>query len=508
MMGRLSPLLLLGFALLSRSSGAMAAPLLESRVGGLGLVGAAIDHPASVYYNPATLSLQTGHHVFLDGMVRLGAGQVSLAATEPSTGAPRADRQPAQDLRDLFPQLFLTASSDLGFDSVVLSLTLHTPYASRYSFLRGAGDGELFDPAAQGPSRYHVVDFTFWTLSVTPAASFRIFDKLSIGVAFSYIYVASDFAFVRDAALAGGARRASGEYAALDDCGGTSCGYGGDAAAEAIRLRGHANALQATAGVLVRPHPAVDLGVGYRSRMIGWGESNVPVRGDVWVRRSQATLANAARDTTLTGPVARDLTGRGSLTMSLPDEVHVGAVWRTTPRLLLDLEFRWFNFAALNSVDLRLSGSELRARPETPDRLVLYRGFQDVFAVQLGASYQLTPRFTLQGASMLETSAVPAEAVSPASVDALKVDSFLAFRWSLGRNFTLRGGYGLTLMPPRDVTSSVFSPSDMVACVDKRYDVDLAECQRSSAGRGVASAAGHYSLMVHRFDLSLGWDLW
>ena len=112
-------------------------PLLESRIGGLSLVGPATAHPASVFYNPATLSLLPGHHAFLDGTYRLGIGSAARRQTIAETGAPADGSSAQQDLREQFPQLFLGLSSDLGSETVVVSVTLHTPYAYRYSYLRG-----------------------------------------------------------------------------------------------------------------------------------------------------------------------------------------------------------------------------------------------------------------------------------------------------------------------------------------------------------------------------------
>jgi hypothetical protein len=488
--------------------GAQAAPLLESRVGGLALVGPALDHPASVFYNPSALSLLPGTHLYLDGTFRLGWGSVALQPTDPSTGAPLlGPRQPAQDLREMFPHLFVQASSDLGFDSVVVGLTVHTPYSSRFSY-RVGDSTDIFDPAAQGPARYHAVDLTMYSLFVTPSASFRIIDQLSIGFSFSYAFVATDFGFARDAAPEGGLFRDAGEAVALDDCGkGAPCGYGSNAAAEAVRIRGQANALAFSVGVLVRPHPRLDIGAAYHSRVVGWGESNIPSRGDAWVRRSQASVDNAAQ-MGLTGEPKRDLTGRGTITYSLPDMVNLGASWRFTPRLLLDLQLRWINFSAHDVLDVRLTGTEFRDQPQIPDRLVHFRGFQDVFAVQLGAGYQLTPRLLLQGASMVETAAVPAPAVSPAAVDNVKVDSFVAARVLLGRGFSLHAGYGLVVMPPREIQSSLFSPGDVVSCVEARYNIDLPDCRRVAGGQGLPPTAGRYALAVHRFGLGLAYDLW
>lgn len=479
------------------ASGAAAAPLVDSRVGGLGLIGPSSTHPASVFYNPSAMILQKGHRVFFNGTLRLAPGWAQRHAVDEYTGQPLAGvDQDRQRFTELFPQFFLGLSSDFDSEVAVLSITLHTPFAHQYSML-DQGEERFFSPAQQGPARYHAVDQNFYHIFVTTTGSFRIAEEISFGVSVSYVHGRNNFSFVRDAALEGGSTRGAGDFVALDDCGGGErCGHESDAAAEAIRVLGTSDDIAFAAGILVQLHPSLDLGLSYSSRL-----SNVISSGDAWVRRSAASVLNAEQD--LERNLARDLTGRGTLRYQLPDRVNFGATYRPDPRWLLNFQFHWINFSVFDELDIRLTGPQFRQTPQIPDRIVHYRGFQDVFAVQLGAGRQLTPTLQLQGAIMLETAAAPAEAISPALIDNTKVDAFVAARWDVARNLTLHGGYGLVLMPNVTVTESTFSPSEMVTCVDNSYNVDLKECQLAARGHGLPSTAGSYSTIVHRLSLGL-----
>jgi long-subunit fatty acid transport protein len=487
------------------SSSASGAPLLDSRVGGLGLVGPAIAHPASVFYNPAALVLLPPRDLglYLDGTLRYAGGSIALRSTDRATGAPLQDSVAArQDLQEALPQFFLAIYSTLGTDSIVASISLHTPFLTSTSFLRDSAV-RPFDGAAQGPARYHAVDLTLLHLFATASFAIRLADVFSFGGSVSYVFGFLDFGFARDVASEGGTTRDRGEYAALDDCGnGSPCGYGSDAAAEAVRVRGTANAVGYSFGAVGRPHPRVTIGLGYVSRVVA------NLAGDAWVYRAQGVFDNAKQDSALSSSVQRDPQGRAAVSYSLPDMVHLGVSWQTTPKLLLALQFHWIDFSLHRVLDIRLTGTQLRSQPEVPDRVVQYRGFQDVYGVELGAEYQLRPSLGLQVGSLVETSAVPTEAVSPKSIDGVTVDSFVALRFKMSRGWTIRAGYGLVLMPQVTVQSSVFSPSDMVSCVEAHYDVDLPECKRAAGGQGLASAAGSYRLMTHRLGLSLGYELW
>lgn len=507
-------------------SSVLASPLLDPRVGGLSLIGPASSHLASAHYNPAALALSPGHHLLFDGTLRLGDGSIARRQVDSTTGAPRDGYEPAQDFLEIFPQFFLGASSTFGSERVVLALLLSTPVAQRIDLrtpgsalaasdltsahARSTEDQErvlskLFDPGQQGPARYHLVDHTLYHLDLQVAASYRIIDELIIGVSAGYSFGQLDTAFVRDAALEGGTERDASEPVALNDCGqGRACGYEHADAAEVVRVRGQSHGLEFGAGLLVRPHPKVDLGLGYRSEVVGFGGDQIPAKGDAWVLRSPASLATWQGSS----PVYQDLEGRATATYSLPHMLNLGVVVRPNERLVLDGQVRWQHLSTHRDLSIQLTGTQFRDEPRMPDRITHYRGFQDMFAFQLGAGYRVAAPLVLQGAVMLETSAVPEEAVNAAAIDALKVDSFLGLHWTVGRGVTLLLGYGLMLMPPVEVESSAFSPDKMVSCVDNRYSLDLPACTDSGKGLGLPSAAGRYSLMTHRVGLGLGYDVW
>ena len=504
---------------------ALGTPLVDSRVGGLGLVGPSTSHPASTFYNPATLELRPGHHLFFDGTVRLGHGSFQRNAIDILTGQPKTPGalMGPESLMETFPQFFLGLSSDLGSDSVVISIFACTPVARHLSMRNGDGlpastaglrsrstdDREellskLFDPTTQSSARYQATDLTLYHLFVTAAASYEVVDELVIGVSVSYVFGSMDLAFVRDAALEGGSSmdQDKGEYVALDNCGNKEpCQYEHDRAAEAVSLSTTSHSVAFAAGVLVRLHDDVDIGAGYVSKVYGGGGDAVEATGDAWVLRSLA-----AQDS-LKGS-ARDQVGRGTITYAMPQMVHAGVTWRTTPRLALNLQFRWLHLSTHDTLTIRFTGTEFREEPRMPDRLVQFRGFQDVFAAQIGAGIRLSDRLALQAAVMLESSAVPSSAVTVTSVDAFKVDALLGVHWRISTSVSLRAGYGIVLMPEVDQQKSDFSPSLTIRCVDNRYNVDLQDCRDSSLGKGLPSAAGTYSWVAHRLGVGVSYDVW
>jgi long-subunit fatty acid transport protein len=482
-------------------------------MGGLSLIGPTSPHPASFLYNPAALGLLPPRvfSTVLDTTVRLAHGEVQRDAIDTTTGEPTSatgtasKRFDSVSLLEVFPHPLFGISSSIGSDSVVVSLSGHTSATQHISF--NGGDDSWFDGDSQGPTRYAGTDLTQYHLHGTLAASWRIADFLIVGASFSLAWGELQLGFVRDGALDGGRQRAAGETVALDDCGGgVACGYESDAAAEAVRVRGSGWGFGFKLGFVVRPHPSLDIGAAYAGRPLGFDGQSPVARGDAWVRRSLASFQNATQDPNIT-QVDRDLSGRGSVTYVLPDAINFGATWRLSRRLRLNAQLRWINFSEFDQLTVRLSGSMFRRHPAVPERIDHYRGFRDVWVVQLGGGFRLREHLELQTGLMVETSAVPAEAVTPLTVDSTKLDWLLAVTWDIGRYLTLRAGYSLSVMPGVDVDDSAFSPGAMVRCVDAQYDIDLRECKAAAEGRGLASTAGSYSLLSHRLGTSLTFHL-
>jgi long-subunit fatty acid transport protein len=499
--------------LLTAHGTAVSAPLKDARLGGLSLVGPSSPHPASFLYNPAALGLMPPRVLssVLDTTVHLSHGDVQRRPIDTTTGEPSdaasagVKRFDSVNLFEVFPHPLLGISSSIGSDSVVVSLSGHTAAAQNISF---NGDGDAwFDGDSQGPTRYTATDLIQYHLFGTLAASWRIADFLIVGASFSLTWGALDLGFVRDGALDGGRERDAGETVALDDCGGgVPCGYESDAAAEAVRVKGTGWGFGFALGLVVRPHPSVDIGAAYTGRPLGFDGQSPVARGDAWVRRSRASFQNAVEDPSI-NQVERDLSGRGSVTYVIPDAINFGATWRLSSRLRLNAQLRWINYSEFEQLTVRLSGSMFRRHPAVPERVDHYRGFQDVWIVQLGGGFRLREQVELQTGLMVETAAVPTEAVTPVTVDTTKVDWLLAVTWDIGPYLTLRAGYSLGVMPGVDVDSSAFSPAAMVSCVEAQYDIDLRECKAAAAGRGLPTTAGSYSLLSHRLGTSLTFHL-
>lgn len=489
---------------------AAAAPLTSSRAGGLALNGPAIAHPASALLNPAALGLSSHRiELYLDGTAQLQHGSIQRSPIDPATGnaGPGASRSFAAESFDTFsrPQFFFSGVVRL-LDTVSFGIMVHSPATVRYALLEDSGNDQWFDAAKQSASRYQGLHFELFQLRLAIAASVKLFDKIHIGASLSpLVYNWVRYAFARDAALYGGRTRQRGEAAALDDCGGGArCNYGSDLAAQAIQLRADLLSVDFGLGIAAQVHPRVVVGLGYISRPFDIKGLDLSAEGDVWIRRSQAAVANGQRDTG--GSVRRDLHGRASLLFQLPHILSAGVAWQVTDRLLLDLQLRYIILNHHDKLDVRLSGPELRESPAQPSRIVHFRGLRDAFAAQLGGRFGLTSRLQLELGAMVESRAVPRAVLSSIAIDNWKLDAFAAVRLAVGAGFSLRAGYGVVFVPPVTSDRSAFAPSARVDCVERRYNILDDTCRATAQGQGVATAAGTYSLLVQRFGLAVNYS--
>ena len=496
-----------------------AAPLFGGRPGGLVLDGPATDHLAATILNPAALGLlrQTMVYFAATGDLQLGHAQrtpIDRESGQPLSTARALDaaegrvlRFAGESWRAFTPQLFAAVSSPLGASAVVFGLSTRWQ-RDRGELLVPDTNPSLIDGALQSASRYHGAALVFTQLHITPSAAVRLLRGWWLGLSLSYVRASVDFGLVRDAALAGGTLREGEEPLALDACGAGAdaarCDYENPLAAEGVRASGSTDALGAAVGLVGRLRSDLDVGLAYVSAIGNPGSSDLRITGDATIYPASAVRDGVRAALGLAADATPLLQGRSVIRYRLPDIVSLGARWRVRPRLALEALVRWTRWGQHRRLDVRFSGVQLRLADRfTADQLVLHRGFQDVGAVQLGAALKLLPTLELQGAAQVANGAVDRAAVTALTVDGWNLDAFAALQWSLQPGLMLRLGYGLLWVPPFRSTSSSFDPALQAACSDGGLDIERSECQATVAGRGLATSAGRYQRMGHRFDLGL-----
>ncbi len=469
---------------------ARATPLENTHVGGVNRGSVVEPHPASIAHNPAAIGLLKGTHVFLDGTVRLETGRIRRAPIDSSTGVPPAGSAEG-DLRfereryaHFTPDLYLGATSDLGTDRVVLGVAVFTPFGELQRF---ADPTDRAPPNGDASLRYHRIRSEWFHLFVLPVVAVKLHERLRIGLGFGYVRSMLRLSFGRDCAIRS-CRGGVAETPPFEDPRWT----------EKVTVNGGENSFMFNLGVMLRLPGGFDVGLAYRSKVVGVNQNDIDTEGDATVRLYDANA---------TVPGWKTVRGRARVSYELPDSLAVGVKWQ---RKAWDAMagFEWVRWGVHKKLELSLSGNAFRGADMSNFDLnfVRHRGFQDVFRIRLLAGRRWESLHLSWGA-IFESSAVPRRWLSAAAVDAHKLDLLIALTWRPHKRVGLYVGYSVTLAPEVEVTNSGFDPRYATGCVDDQVDILWSDnCKRVAEGQGLPTAAGSYWQMVHRLGLGVSFD--
>lgn len=464
-----------------------ATPLENTRVGGLNPNSTVEPHPASIYRNPAVISILRGTHVFVDGMARLELGRIRRTGIRSATGTPGpgADLHfPSETFTHITPDLFFAVTSDLGTNRVVLGLSVLTPFVEMQRF----GDPVERSPSlATDPSRYHRISSEWFHLFILPAVAVRVHDRFRFGLGFGYARSMLRMAFARDCAI----------RSCRPDV--TAPPFESPLATERVAVEGSDDSMLFNLGVLVRPHAQLDVALAYRSKVVGVGRSDIKAEGRGEVSRYDA----------MTGGWER-VRGRARTVYEIPDSLSVGVKYR---RKVWDFAwgFEWVRWSVHRDLSFTLTGNAFRAAElaNWDINFKRYRGFRDVYRASVLAGHTFREGLVLSFGGLFESSAVPRRWLSAGAVDAHKVDLLVALLWRPHRSVGIHLGYSVTLAPELKVNDSGFNPGYATTCVEDQVDILWSRaCRLVAEGKGEPTAAGRYWQMVHRLGLGVSYDYW
>ncbi|MGZ3443269.1 MAG: OmpP1/FadL family transporter [Polyangia bacterium] len=459
---------LLSSLVLLTATRALAYPLMAPRPVPDAIAGPTDPHVAAAFYNPAAMGYLRGVHFFADGGARLGLANIKRdAAGGSSTNAAGAIDS------------FVGITWDLATDSLNIGLAAYTPFSDLASYAR------------TGPLRYHEQSLHFATLEETLAGAWQIERHIAIGAAFLVNESWLDYDYARDLAPAGGSATVS-QASAL--CGGAPCGYENPLAEQQIHLQGFDHGFGFVVGLIVRPDDRVWLGASYTNHKAG---------GDV-----SLTDATRAQVTPAPGQGAPcgspSCFGRDRVLLLLPEMVQAGVRVVLSPSLDLEASWRFLHYGARTALDVSLQGGNL-AHAGVPPQFLLDRGLQNTNLVEVSTRHKLSPTLRLSPSLAFETSAIAADAVTPATLDAPKLAAALTVEWKAWQasstSLTIGAHIGGTAYFVSRVNSR-FDAHAETACVDAAYSLNA--CGKLDFGDALPSASGSYTLFVVNAGVAVG----
>ncbi|MDB4967433.1 MAG: hypothetical protein JWN44_3122 [Myxococcales bacterium] len=465
--------LALALAALGTAVPAFGYPLMAPRPVPDAIAGPTDPHVAATFYNPAALGYLRGIHVFVDGGARANLGSI------------RRDSGGSAPIGWANFDGFVGITWDLGTETLNLGLAIYTPFTDLSSY------------APTGPMRFHEQHQSFATLEETLAGAWQIERHVAVGASLVVHETWIDQAFARDLAPAGGSAVVSQPNAL---CGGAPCGYENPLAEQQIGLRGFGYGFGFAVGLIVRPDDRVWIGLSYTSHQAG---------GDVILennRRARVTTAagqmQPCRDAA--GNPTANCFGDDRVLTLLPEMIQAGVRVVINPRLDLEASWRFIHYGARVATDVSLQGGNLGAA-NIPPQFLIDRGLQNSYAVEVSTRHLVSPALRLSPSLTFETSAIAPSAVTPAAIDAPKLDAALTVEWrawKAGSTALFIGAHvGGTAYFLGHVRSR-FDAAAETACVDASYSLEA--CGKQNVGDALPSASGDYTLFVLNAGAALG----
>jgi len=463
---------------------AVAAPLENARYGGLHVGSAVEPHPANILRNPAAIGMLDGTHLYLDGTVRLEHGRVQRSDIRSDTGnpGPGADASFSKvRFSNWTPEGYFGITTDLGSNLVVIGVALLTPFSE---WQRYPGAGGSPNPSQEGPLRYHRIESQWFHLFVSPVVAIRAHKRFFIGLGMTYVRSMFNMVFARDRRLRDGSVPP----------------YEDGLSTERVHIQGAENSFCFNLGLVFRLPSQVDVGISYRSKVVGVNQNNIRAEGSAKVTRWDADSG-----------AWKTYSGRARTAYDLPDALTLGAKWAVRS-WDFGFGFEWSRWSEHSDLGFTLTGNEFRGEAGMANWDVSfkhYRGFQDVFRVSTSAAKRWGKMVKITVGAMYESTAVAKEWVNAAAIDSHKLDLAVGLVWRPHKNIGLYLGYGVILAPDVVVKQSGFDPGHLVRCVEDRVDILWSEnCRRTTEGKGLPSAAGRYWMMTHRFGVGISYDYW
>lgn len=455
---------------------ASAGPIDEGHVGVPGFSGPTSGDLGAVYWNPAALGLVKKRDLVLVGALRHTRASVARDSIDPASGlSPGSltfDRTSSRVWQQPFDR-FLAPGSMLALGGAIqdrwsFAVAFFTPFSFRARFAPTA--------SGQEPNRFHMVEADVQNLNLAPSLAIRVTTGIYIGATLGWLTSRGRLAWDQDSAL----DRDGGSEPL---CGAAPCGVENPAAAERYRLTrvtAFDDVINTLAvGALLR-RGSWDAGLSYTKQMIGASTVRF-IPGQTAVKRAER------------------LGGREEVVASevyykLPDMV-TGAVTWNRARWSLTGMGRFIRYSKHQHIDVRVAGMGLR------QELLLHRGYRDSLDLRGRFVWHGGQRWRLSATLRGESSAVPNDRVSAASIDGVKAEPMLAAEVTAGF-FRLSAAYSFLVMPEVRVNRSHFDPTAAVTCSASGNDLGNPGCQLRNSGGARSTTVGRYSLQQHGLYLA------
>lgn len=482
---------------------ALASPMDTPRIGGYNFSGPVEPSVTSIYHNPAATGQLFGTHFLVSGGFNSGSTTYERNGGKPfyeynyqtnTASITEQDQDPVEGTSsNVLTNTFLGFTSDFGSEDIQFGLAIYWPYVQYASYDEDNAGAE------------HLIKMDSSIMAITPALTYKITPRLSVGIAASY-YRAQISELIYKESLA---------YLFTDPLISQSKLLNSPIEPELSELESTVSLANMnddafgayTLGVHWIPARDWALGIAFTTGMTMMYDGDVSIKApnfEYTVPGNPAASNDADREPTELAQVAANnlgfsrsedtYVGNGYLEYKLPMRLRLGTRWTPSREMLFDLLIEYAGWGAQDKWTLsyrNVEGSNgiennylerryqdsLGIAYEPSGRVYRYRGWQDAFKFGLGGAWMPSDDLRVGGNFIVETSAVPASAVNLAAVDSTKFDLMIAGEYSPVEELWISLGLGAIIYSTVGVSGSDFSfansPEDgtYLATADGNYDM-------------------------------------
>jgi long-chain fatty acid transport protein len=366
-----------------------------SRAMGMGgaFVAQASD-PSAIYFNAAGLGFQTGFNIM--------AGATIIMPKSDFTGPTPSTTTTDMETQTFYPpHAYITYALENG---VAFGLGFYAPY----------GLGTKW--ADDWVGRYLAVNTDLQALYINPTVAYKINEKVSVGVGFSYI--------MGDVELT---QRVPTYSTLLPPTPAANDGW--------VSLKGDGTGFSFNAGVLYKASEKVSLGLSYRSL------SDIEFEGDAVFTDMQAL------STFFPG-------GTGKTKLPMPADLKAGIAYNVNEKLTVEADFEYVFWDAYKELKLDipdgpnfpLSGAPLQTGS------VDVKDYKNAYLVRLGGEYSME-KLALRLGFVYDMSPVPDKSLEPLLPDSDRLEGIIGLGYMFSENVRVDAAYQYIKASERTVTS-------------------------------------------------------
>jgi len=350
----------------------------------------------ALYFNPAGLAYQRGFGAYLGATMILPKSSNTVTATGVAS--------------DMVSQTFFppNAYAGYGFDNgLAVGIGVFSPF--------GLGT----EWPATWPGRYFSVKADVQAFMVNPTVAYKINEYLMVGAGVSWMY--SKVKINYNIAT----------YSALLPLPPTPAATDGTVALDA-----NGNAFSFDVGAIVKPVPAMSIGISYRHT------TKTDLEGDAVFSNMQA-LANYFPG------------GAGTATIKFPNQIFAGIAYDVSEHLTLEFDYQWVGWSSYDSLiiglptgpNFILTGRPLQATQRAE------KAWNDTYLLRFGGEYRMREwRFRL--GFIYDATPQPNKTVEPLLPDANRVEGTVGVGYKFDRHWSVDVAYQFISFSDRTVTGT------------------------------------------------------